>query len=133
MNKGGRPEKEIKRSNNKKVMLSDDEYKKLNELFEKSDYTNMNSMIRDILLNNQYRIITFDNDARIKKGILIEEVRRIGNNFNQLIKSFHQKKLDYFTRTEISYLIKNIDDIKQIYSKIEECIKNDGSKQATEI
>jgi hypothetical protein len=131
MNKGGRPEKEIKRLNNKKVMFSNEEYKKLNKLFVNSDYTNMNNMIRDILLNNQYRIVTFDNDARIKKGILIEEVRRIGNNFNQLIKSFNQKKLDYFTRTEISDLIKNVDDIKQIYSKIEDCIKNEKLKPET--
>jgi hypothetical protein len=128
MNKGGRPEKEIKRSTSKKVMFADHEYKKLNELFERSDYTNMNNMIRDILLNNQYRIVTFDNDARIKKGILIEEVRRIGNNFNQLIKCFNQKKLDYFTRTEISDLIKNVDAIKLIYSKIEDCIRNESPK-----
>ena len=133
INKGGRPKKEVKRAKEKRILFTELESEQIDKMFSESDYTNMNSMIRDILLNNQYRIITFDNDARIKKGILIEEVRRIGNNFNQLIKSFHQKKLDYFTRTEISYLIKNIDDIKQIYSKIEECIKNDGSKQATEI
>ena len=50
---------------------------------------NMNSMIRDILLKKKYRIVTFNNDARIQRSILIEEVRRIGNNFNQLMKSFN--------------------------------------------
>ncbi|BDU27681.1 hypothetical protein [Flavobacterium sp. GSB-24] len=114
-----RPEKEKKKTFRKEILFSEEEYKVITDKFEKSDYTNINSMLRDILINNEYRIVTFDNDARIKKGILIEEVRRIGNNFNQLIRSFNQRKMDSFSKDEINLLIKNVDDIKIIYSKIE--------------
>lgn len=121
--KVGRPESEIKRDKEKRILFTESEIKKINQMFSESDYNNINSMIRDILLNNQYRIVTFDNDARIKKGILIEEVRRIGNNFNQLIKSFNQRKLDSFSKDEINNLLKSIEDIKIIYNKIEANIK----------
>ncbi len=38
-------------------------------------------IIKGILLNNQYKIITLDFDERIQRNILIEEARKIGNNF----------------------------------------------------
>ncbi|MFH6956816.1 hypothetical protein ACHRV1_05365 [Flavobacterium aquidurense] len=126
--RGGRPTLEFKREKSKIIYFTSEEFEKLNLLFSESDYLSSSDMIRDILLNKKYRVVTFDNDARIRRGILVEEVRRIGNNFNQLIKSFNQKKLDYFTPTEISLLIQNIDEIKQVYIKIDECIKSDLSK-----
>lgn len=126
--KGGRPLSELKREKSKIIYFTIEEFEKLNSLFAKSDYLNTSDMIRDIVLKKRYRVVTFDNDARIRRGILVEEVRRIGNNFNQLVKSFHQRKMDYFTPAEISLLIKNVDEIKEIYRKIEECITSDLSK-----
>lgn len=123
LNKGGRPEKEIKRIKDKRIKFSEDEFKKLDKLFSEGEYQNMNDMLRDILLNNQYKIITLDFDARIKKNILIEEVRRIGNNFNQLMKHLNQKKLNYFTVEDIGQLNKSILEIKSIYEKIEKNIR----------
>lgn len=125
--KNGRPESKIKRDKEKRILFTDLEFNIINKMFEESDYTNMNNMIRDILLNRQYRVVTFDNDARIKKGILIEEVRRIGNNFNQLVKSFNQRKMDSFTQAEIYHLIKNVDEIKEVYVKIEDVIRNESA------
>lgn len=124
-NKGGRPEVEEKRTKEKRILLNETEFNKLNCLFSESDYNNINSMIRDILLNNQYRVVTFDNDSRIKKGILIEEVRRIGNNFNQLMRSFNQRKMDSFSKNEIHLLLKNLDEIKDVFIKIEDIANKD--------
>lgn len=120
-----RPENIIKRKNRKEILFSDEEFVKINSLFLESDYNNINSMIRDILLNNEYRVVTFDNDSRIQRGILIEEVRRIGNNFNQLMRSFNQRKMDSFSKSEITLLLKNLDEIKIVYYKIEDIANKD--------
>lgn len=121
--KGGRPEIEIKRDIPKLINFTNAEFEQLNKMLTQGEYQNMNDMIRDILFNNQYKIITLDFDARIKKNILIEEVRRIGNNFNQLMKHLNQKKLNYFTVEDIEQLNKSILEIKSIYDKIEKNIK----------
>ena len=105
------------------MVFTEDEFELLNKRLSEGEYQNMNDMLRDILLNNQYKIITLDFDARIKKNILIEEVRRIGNNFNQLMKHLNQKKLHYFTVEDIAQLNKSILEIKSIYEKIEKNIR----------
>lgn len=125
INKGGRPIKDHKRTKEKRILLTEVEVKQLDTLFSESDYSNMNSMIRDILLNKQYRIFTFDNELRIQRNILIEEVRRIGNNFNQLMRSFNQRKMDSFSKNEIDLLLKNLAEIKDVFFKIEEIAKKD--------
>lgn len=123
INKGGRPKKEVKRTKEKRILLTEFEVEQIDKMFSESDYTNMNSMIRDILLKKKYRIVTFNNDARIQRGILIEEVRRIGNNFNQLMKSFNERKMDSFSKFEIEILLKNLDEIKEVFFKIEDIAK----------
>lgn len=123
LKKGGRPKLEKKRKIRKEMVFTEDEFELLNKRLSEGEYQNMNDMLRDILLNNQYKIITLDFDARIKKNILIEEVRRIGNNFNQLMKHLNQKKLNYFTVEDIGQLNKSILEIKFIYEKIEKNIR----------
>ena len=120
--KGGRPEIEIKRDKSKLIYFTNAEFEQLNKMLTQGEYQNMNDMIRGILLNNQYKIITLDFDERIQRNILIEEARRIGNNFNQLLKHFNQKKMDHFTKEEISILNTNIIQIKTVYDKIEQKI-----------
>lgn len=115
-----RPKKDLKKIFRKEILFTEDEFEKLNLLLKDSDYQNMNEMIRDVLLNKQYRVVSFDTESIVKQSILIEQVRRIGSNFNQLIKSFHQKKLDNFSQEERKLLMKNILDIKEVYIKIEE-------------
>lgn len=122
--KGGRPEIEIKRDKSKLIYFTNAEFEQLNKMLTQGEYQNMNDMIRGILLNNQYKIITLDFDERIQRNILIEEARRIGNNFNQLLKHFNQKKLDHFTKEEISILNTNIIQIKTVYDKIEQKISS---------
>ena len=123
LKKGGRQKLEKKRKIRKEMVFTEDEFELLNKRLSEGEYQNMNDMLRDILLNNQYKIITLDFDARIKKNILIEEVRRIGNNFNQLMKHLNQKKLNYFTVEDIGQLNKSILEIKSIYEKIEKNIR----------
>ena len=123
INKGGRPKKEVKRSKEKRILFTELEAEQIDKMFSESGYMNMNSMIRDILLKKKYRIVTFNNDARIQRGILIEEVRRIGNNFNQLMKSFNERKMDSFSKFEIEILLKNLDEIKEVFFKIEDIAK----------
>jgi hypothetical protein len=122
--KGGRPEIEIKRDKSKLIYFTNAEFEQLNKMLTQGEYQNMNDMIRGILLNNQYKIITLDFDERIQRNILIEEARRIGNNFNQLLKHFNQKKMDHFTKEEISILNTNIIQIKTVYDKIEQKISS---------
>ncbi|OXB08410.1 hypothetical protein B0A81_08825 [Flavobacterium plurextorum] len=123
INKSGRPKKEIKKNFRKEILFSGDEFKLITIMFSESDYNNMNDMIRDILLKKKYRIVTFNNDARIEKNILIEEVRRIGNNFNQLIKSFNERKMDSFSKIETEMLLKSLAEIKEVFFKIEDIAK----------
>lgn len=121
-NKGGRPKSIEKRKIGKTIWFNDTEHQNLKNRLLEGEYQTFNDMARDILINNQYKIITLDFDERIQRNILIEEARRIGNNFNQLLKHFNQKKLDHFTKEEISILNTNIIQIKTIYNKIEEKI-----------
>ena len=115
---------EIKRDKSKLIYFTNAEFEQLNKMLTQGEYQNMNDMIRGILLNNQYKIITLDFDERIQRNILIEEARRIGNNFNQLLKHFNQKKMDHFTKEEISILNTNIIQIKTVYDKIEQKISS---------
>jgi hypothetical protein len=118
-NKGGRPKITQKRNIGRTIWFNDKELEILNQRFSQGEYLSFNDMIRDILINNRYKIITLDFDAKIQRNILIEETRRIGNNFNQLVKLFNQKKLEHFTREEIVVLNAVVIQIKSIYDKIE--------------
>lgn len=123
MYKGGRPNKEIKRTKEKRVLFTEDEFEQLNKMFKDSIYHSVNEMIRDILLKKEYKVVTLDNELREERNIIIGECRRVGNNFNQLIKNFNQKKLDYFTEKDILLIKINIEQIKMLYVKIEENIR----------
>lgn len=125
-NKRGRPITEIKRDKEKRILFTECEFEQLNKLYKESTYVKMNDMIRDILLKNEYKVITIDQDLLNHKNLLLEECRRIGNNFNQMIKLFNQKKLDYFTHDEIQKMLFNVQEIQKIYSKIESTITNDS-------
>jgi hypothetical protein len=126
VNKGGRPSTEIKRDKEKRILFTKSEFKQLEIIFKESIYVNMNDMIRDILLKNEYRVVALDKDLLNHKNLLLEECKRIGNNFNQMIKLFNQKKLNYFTKEEIQKMIFNIEEIKKLYINIEHSFKNDS-------
>lgn len=127
LNKGGRPEKEEKRTKEKRILFTDQEFETLNKRYSDSKiYHSLNEMIRDILLRNEYKIITTDQKLAFETNILIGSVKKIGNNFNQLLKHLNQKKLDNFSTDEKNIIIFNIHEIKKYYIKIENFLKNDS-------
>lgn len=121
--KGGRPEKENKREKSKILYFTNSEFEELNSMFKDSIYQNMNEMMRDILLKKQFKVLTLDNELKEERNKIIEECRRIGNNFNQLIKLFNQKKLNYFTENDVQRIHSNVEMIKDLYLLIEKNVK----------
>lgn len=115
----GRPKIENKREVGKTIWFTKSENEILIALQANGEYQSCNDMIRDIILNKKYHIISLDTESRIQKNILIEQAKRIGNNFNQLIKHFNEKKLDHFTKQDIVVLQNYLSSIKIIYERIE--------------
>ena len=119
-NKGGRPLKEVKRDKRIQISITNDEFEILNKRYlESKIYHSLNEMIRDLLLKNQYKVITTDQNLLVETSILLGSVRKIGNNFNQLLKHLNQKKADNFSTDEKNIIIFNIQEIKKFYIKIE--------------
>lgn len=127
LNRGGRPEKEKKRTKEKRILFTDQEFETLNKIYSDSKiYHSLNQMIRDILLGKGYKIITTDQKLAFETNILIGSVKKIGNNFNQLLKHLNQKKLDNFSTDEKEIIIFNLQEIRKYYIKIENFLKNDS-------
>lgn len=115
-----RPKIYNKREKRVKINFTNDEFEILNKKYlDSQNYNSLNEMIRDILLQNQYKVVTTDLNLLAETSLLIGSVRKIGNNFNQLIKHFNQKKLDNFSTDEKKLIIINLQEIKKYYIKIE--------------
>ncbi len=95
----------------------------IDELFKNSNYSYVADMARDILLNNKYSIVTNDNEMFQIRSELLNEVRRVGNNFNQLLKHFNQKKSENFTQDDIENMIFLLSEIKLKFNQINENFK----------
>ena len=115
-----RPKIDNKREKRIKINFTNEEFDILNKkYFESKNYQSFNEMIRDILLNNQYKMVTTDLNLLAETSLLIGSVRKIGNNFNQLLKHLNQKKLDNFSTDEKNSIFFNLQEIKNYYIKIE--------------
>ena len=113
-NKGGRPESEIKKEIRKNIYFTKDELEFLKLKYSESKmYHNLNDMIRDILLKNEYKVLTTDQKLLVETSFLIGFVRKVGVNFNQLMKHFNQKKLDSFSASERDEVIFNLQEIRK--------------------
>jgi len=106
-----------------KVNLNDKEKEVIDNLFKESNYNYTAEMIRDIILNNQYKVISTDKEMYEIRLQLLNEVRRVGNNFNQLLKHYNQIKKENFTREDIDYLLFLLKNIDKTYTKINENFK----------
>jgi hypothetical protein len=119
-----RPKIENKREIIKHIRFTQDESDLLNKMYSESkNYQSLNEMIRDMLLRNQYKVITTDLQLLAEASFLIGSVRKIGNNFNQLLKHLNQKKLDNFSTDEKNLVLFNLQEIKKYYIKIEHYFK----------
>ena len=106
-----------------KINLNEKEKALIDELFKNSNYSYVADMVRDILLNNKYSIVTNDNEMFQIRSELLNEVRRVGNNFNQLLKHFNQKKSENFTQDDIENMIFLLSEIKLKFNQINENFK----------
>ena len=119
-----RPKKDQIRDKRIKINFTLSEYETLNKKYNESKmYHSLNEMIRDILLGNQYKIITKDQELLIYSIHLVTAAKKIGNNFNQLLKHLNQKKLDTFSTEERNIMMFNLQEIKNFYLKLDDYLK----------
>lgn len=123
MKKGGRPKKDIIKDKGLYIKITDSEKNQIKNIFEASSYNSISKMILDIVINNKYETYSTDQSMYEKRTELLNESRRIGNNFNQLLKHFNQKKDTIFTEGDIKNIIKSLDEIKNIYENINKNFK----------
>ena len=115
-----RPKIDNKREKRIKINFTNEEFEILNKKYlDSKNYQSLNEMIRDMLLKSQYKMVTTDLNLLAEASLLIGSVRKIGNNFNQLLKHLNQKKLDSFSTDEKNSILFNLQEIKNYYIKIE--------------
>lgn len=117
-NKIGRPQLEDKRNKHLKVYLNSKEKEELEKLLSKSIYNNSSEMIRDVVFNKRFKVISIDEKSNQEKAILITQIKRLGVNFNTLIKMLNSKKLNYFTNDDIKIIKKELINIGEFLKKI---------------
>lgn len=115
----GRPEKEIKRDTYVKIYLTQKEKDNLKNQCKSSAYPNLNEMLRDKIFNSRYKVVTLDANLARETAILITESKRIGNNFTQLLKLLHSKKLNYFTKEDVESIKINLNSISKHFKKMQ--------------
>lgn len=114
-----RPKKENKRDKEVKIYLTIEEKERLKTLLEESSYRTYSEMLRDILLNNSYEVVHIDPNLIREKAIIITEIKRIGNNFSQLLKLLHSKKLNYFTTKDVNMIKEHLEKLTSFFNKID--------------
>ena len=94
------------RTNLKKVFLSDLELVKLNENISKSNCLSFSEYARRTLLDPGMNFITIDTTGYQD---LVFELKRIGNNINQIARSVNQSQL--ISNGELQNLKKGISEL----------------------
>lgn len=122
----GAPLKKIKRNEVLYVQVYPDEKRDIKRISDNSIYQNVSEFVRDVTINGKFKVISIDQDLVNRNDLLLQQVRNVGNNFNQLLKLLHSKKLDYFTKDDVKLITNNLSDIKDIYNNIELYYKNDS-------
>lgn len=84
------------RTNLKKVFLTDSELHQLNERIAKSHCQNFSVYARKVLLNPNMSFVTINTDTYDQ---LVFELRRIGNNINQIARAINQSHLIFQKET----------------------------------
>ena len=115
------------RTNLKKVFLTDQELANLNNHISQSSCQNFSSYARKVLLNPNMTFLTIDTS---NYQDLVFELRRIGNNINQIAKTVNQTKLLTVEqrdnlKTGIGQLIAEVD--KDFYVKCQKLREFYGS------
>ncbi|HEU8923794.1 TPA: MobC family plasmid mobilization relaxosome protein [Streptococcus pneumoniae] len=103
------------RTNLKKVFLTDSELHQLNERIDKSHCQNFSVYARKVLLNPNMSFVTINTDTYDQ---LVFELRRIGNNINQIARAINQSRLISQEQSKgVGELIKEVDKEFQVEVK----------------
>lgn len=94
------------RTNLKKVFLTDSELKQLNNRIAESRSKNFSEYARKVLLNPNMTFLTIDT-SNYKE--LVFELRRIGNNINQIARAINQSHL--ISQEQLKSLSQGIDEM----------------------
>ncbi|HEL1620320.1 TPA: MobC family plasmid mobilization relaxosome protein [Streptococcus suis] len=94
------------RTNLKKVFLTDSELKQLNNRIAESRSKNFSEYARKVLLNPNMTFLTIDT-SNYKE--LVFELRRIGNNINQITRAINQSHL--ISQEQLKSLSQEIDEM----------------------
>lgn len=94
------------RTNLKKVFLTDEELKQLHAHISKSGCPNFSVYARKVLLNPNMSFITIDTTTYDQ---LVFELRRIGNNINQIARAVNQSHL--ISQNQLHALSKGISEM----------------------
>ena len=94
------------RTNLKKVFLTDPELHQLNERIAKSNCQNFSVYARRVLLNPNMSFVSINTDSYEQ---LVFELRRIGNNINQIARAINQSHL--ISQEQLQELSKGISEL----------------------
>ena len=94
------------RTNLKKVFLTDPELHQLNERIAKSNCKNFSVYARKVLLNPNMSFVTINTDTYDQ---LVFELRRIGNNINQIARAINQSHL--ISQDQLQELSKGVGEL----------------------
>ncbi|CAG7540395.1 mobilisation protein [Streptococcus pneumoniae] len=95
------------RTNLKKVFLTDSELHQLNERIAKSNCQNFSVYARKVLLNPNMSFVTINTDDTYDQ--LVFELRRIGNNINQIARAINQSRL--ISQEQLQELSKGVGEL----------------------
>ena len=93
-------------TNLKKVFLTDPELHQLNERIAKSNCQNFSVYARKVLLNPNMSFVMINTDTY---GQLVFELRRIGNNINQIARAINQSHL--ISQDQLQELSKGVGEL----------------------
>ena len=94
------------RTNLKKVFLTDLELNQLNDRITKSHCQNFSVYARKVLLNPNMAFVTINTDTYEQ---LVFELRRIGNNINQIASAINQSHL--ISQEQLQELSKGVSEL----------------------
>ena len=101
------------RTNLKKVFLTDSELHQLNERIAKSNCQNFSAYARKVLLNPSMSFVTINTDTYEQ---LVFELRRIGNNINQIARAINQSHL--ISQEQLQDLSKGVGELIKEVSEL---------------
>ena len=110
-----------------RIRLTSEEKDSLIKIYKEKGFSSASNFIRSLVFG---KIIGENQQEQEKKDLrdLVYELNRIGNNFNQLVKLLHTRKVEYISEIELDLLKENIKNIGAVYAKIDESLSKELKK-----